>query len=150
MRQDPFGPPETHQDLPQSSKTQWGPSRLAETFWSTPLPIGTWWNPLKTCQDPLWHGSPQVFGGLRVHQCISASFLLFCRSRLISMTLAGSQLVLEGLGRSCRVSVCLWDTGWYRMLQEETRWYHMVLIGIEWHQMEPNGTEQIWRVSNTT
>ena len=67
------------------------------------------------------------------------------------MTLAGSQLVvLEGLGRSCRVSAGLWDNGWYRMLQKDTRWYHMVLDGIEWHQMAldrfegfqipPNGT----------
>ena len=59
------------------------------------------------------------------------------------MTLAGSQLVLEGVGRYCRVSAGIWDTGWYQMLQVETWWYHMVLIGIEWHQMEPNGTEQI-------
>ena len=58
------------------------------------------------------------------------------------MTLAGSQLVvLEGLGRSCRVSAGLWDNGWYRMLQKDTRWYHMVFDGIEWHQMEPNGTK---------
>ena len=105
----PPRPNETRQDLPKPSEAHRYPLGPGET------PS----RPAKTLYDLV------LLRFLVVYECINVSqrvFLLFCRSRLISMTLAGSQLVLEGLGRSCRVSVGLWDTGWYRMLQEETRW----------------------------
>ena len=142
MRQDPFGPPETHQDLPQSSKTQWGPSRLAETFWSTPLPIGTWWNPLKTGQDPLWPDS-QVFGGLWVHQCISARFFAFLQ---VSANLNDSCWLSAGLGGSWQILPGLSMSLGYWMVPNVTRRNQVVSYGIDWYWMAPNGTK--WHRTN--